>query len=83
MTQHHDHKALPEEFLRRLTHCLQEEEIDVYVLNLYYRNSEDMKYFHEKDRERVQRIFDILIQDTKSHAELLKLIIDMGNHKNG
>ena len=73
-----DKHLLPRTFIDKIALCLQEEDVDVYVLNLYYRNSEDLDYFDVKDRKRVKRIFDILIRDTKSHMELLKLIVDMG-----
>ena len=70
---------LPDEFVRKIAHSLQEEEVDIFVLNLYYRNSTDLEYFDPKDRKRIQKIFDILINDTQHHAELLKLIVEMGN----
>lgn len=66
------------DFIKKIAHSLQEEEVDIYVLNLYYRNSEDMKFFSEKDRKRVIKIFDILMSDTKRHAELLKLMVEIG-----
>ncbi len=72
-------KVLSYDFIKKIAHSLQEEEIDVYVLNLYYRGSEDLNYFAKKDREKVKQIFNILIEDTKHHAELLKLIVELGN----
>ncbi len=68
-------------FFKKIAQSLQEEEIDVYVMNLYYRNRDDIKFFSEKDRKRVQEIFDILIADTKRHAELLQLIVELGGSK--
>ena len=53
---------------------LQEEELDLYVLTMHYRNDGDLNYFPEADRRRIKSILDILIQDTKRHAELLKKI---------
>ncbi|MGH7198131.1 MAG: hypothetical protein ACREH5_05280 [Candidatus Omnitrophota bacterium] len=70
---------LPDEFVRKIAHSLQEEEMDIFVLTLYYRNSSDLLFFSPEDRERVRRIFDILIKDTEHHAELLKLIVEMGS----
>lgn len=72
-------KVFSYDFIKKIAHSLQEEEIDVYVLNLYFRGSEDLNYFAEKDRERIKQIFNILIEDTKHHAELLKLIVELGS----
>ena len=71
--------SFSDDFFRKVAKSLQEEEIDVYVLNLYYRNREDIRFFNEKDRKRVQQIFDVLIEDTKRHAELLQLIVELGS----
>jgi len=71
---------LPDDFINKIAHCLEEEEVDVYTLTLYSLNSSDVDYFNEKDREQVKRIFKILMDDTKHHAELLKLIVEMGGH---
>lgn len=69
---------LPNSFIKRIAQSLQEEEVDVYLLNLYYLDSEDLNYFGAKDRARIQSIFRVLIEDTQHHAELLKLIVEMG-----
>lgn len=69
--------ALPQHFIRKIVRCLEEEEVDVYTLTLYSMNANDMSYFNEKDREHVKRIFKVLMEDTKRHAELLKLIVEM------
>ena len=72
-------EGLSYDFIKKLARSLQEEEIDVYLLNLYYRDSEDLDYFAEKDRDKIKRIFNILIEDTRHHAELLKLIVELGS----
>ncbi len=69
---------LSDDFIRKIAHSLEEEEVDIYTMVLYSLNSDDMDYFNEKDRERVKRIFKILMEDTKHHAALLKLIVEMG-----
>jgi hypothetical protein len=69
---------LTDDFVNKIAHSLHEEEVDIFVLTLYYRNSSDLLYFNEEDRKRVRQIFDILIHDTEQHAELLKLIVEMG-----
>ena len=57
---------LPDDFIQKIAHALQEEEVDVYTLVLHSLNSDDLNYFNEADRERVKRIFKILfgIQST-------------------
>ncbi len=69
---------LPDDFIKRIAHSLEEEEVDIYTMTLYSLNSDDMNYFGEKDKEQVKRIFKILMEDTKHHAALLKLIVEMG-----
>ena len=71
--------GLSYEFIQKIAHALEEEEVDVYTLALYSLNSDDIDYFTEADRERVKRIFKILIEDTKHHTQLLKLIVEMGS----
>ena len=70
--------VLTHDFLLKISQMMQEEEIDVYTLSLYCMNSADLEYFNEADRARVAAIFKILSEDTKRHAELLKLITEMG-----
>lgn len=69
---------LPDDFIRKLARCLEEEEEDIYTLSLYGPNSAELDYFKEKDRGRIQKIFKILKQDTRRHAELLRLIVELG-----
>ena len=71
--------SLSYDFIQKIAHALEEEEVDVYTLALYSLNSDDLNYFNEKDRERVKRIFKILAEDTKHHADLLRLIVEMGS----
>jgi hypothetical protein len=68
---------LSKEFTHKLARMLNDEEVDLYVLSLHYRNNEDLNYFSEEDQKRVKSIFDILIKDTKHHAELLELIVEL------
>jgi len=70
---------LPDEFVRKIAHSLQEEEVDIFVLTLYYRNGSDLLFFNSEDRDRIRRIFDTLIKDTEHHMELLKLIVELGS----
>ena len=71
--------GLSYDFMQKIARALQEEEVDVYTLSLYSINSDDLNYFSEPDREKVRRIFKVLIEDTNHHAELLKLIIELGS----
>ena len=71
--------GLSYDFMKKIARSLQEEEIDVYTLALYSLSTDDLNYFSEVDQEKIKRIFKILIGDTKHHAELLKLIVDLGS----
>ncbi len=71
---------LPDDFIKKIAHSLEEEEVDIFTMTLYCMSSDDMNYFNEKDKEQVKRIFKVLMDDTKHHAELLKLIVEMGDH---
>lgn len=71
---------LPDDFIKKIARALQEEEEDIYIMTLYGMSSEDLDYFNEKDKEQVKRIFKILMDDTKRHAGLLKLIVEMGSN---
>lgn len=70
---------IPNDFARKLARCLEEEETDIYVMSIYSADCDDMMYFEEKDRERVRAIFKILTEDTRRHAELLRLIVDLAS----
>ena len=48
-------------------------------MTLYFMNRDDLSYFSEPDREKVENVFKILVEDTKHHAELLKLIVDLAS----
>ncbi len=70
---------LPDVFMKKVAHSLEEEEVDIFTMTLYSMSSDDMNFFSEADRERVKRIFNILMDDTKHHMELLKLIVEIGS----
>ena len=70
--------AFSESVKAKIIQILDEEETDLYVLSLYYRNDGDLNYFSEQDRSRIKVILDTLIQDTEKHAGRLKAIIDSG-----
>lgn len=71
---------LPDDFVKKIARALEEEEVDVYTLMLYSLSSDDVSFFSEEDREQVKKIFKILIEDTKHHAALLKLIVELGEY---
>ncbi len=70
--------VLPVPFVEKIAKSLQDEEVDVYLLSLYSLNSKDLEFFSPKDRQRIKKIFNVLLKDTKRHAEILKLIINLG-----
>lgn len=69
---------LSEDLVRKIAHMLEEEEMDIYVLTLYFLNSKDMEYFDKKSAARIRQILKVLIEDTHRHAELLKLVVELG-----
>ncbi len=60
----------------QLSRLLQEEEMDLFLLTLHYRNDGDLNFFPPSDRKRVKKILDLLIHDTEEHSELLKSILE-------
>ena len=70
--------AFPSSFFSKILHLLDEEEMDIYTMSLYRMDRQDMEFFKEEDRQRVEKIFDILQDDTKRHMDLLKLIVELG-----
>jgi hypothetical protein len=69
--------ALSKSLRAQLAKMLQEEELDLYVLTMHYRNDGDLNYFPDAERMRIRSILDVLIRDTQHHAELLKKIADL------
>ena len=55
---------------------LQEEEMDLFLLTLHYRNDGDLNFFPHEDRKRVRKILGVLIQDTQRHSDLIKSILE-------
>jgi len=72
-------QRLSDDFVRKIAKSLSEEEIDLYILTLHYKNQEDMKYFNAEDQKRIRAIFDVLIKDTKRHAKTLELIVELAS----
>lgn len=71
--------TLPPGLLQEIAKALEEEEMDVYTLTLYSMSRDDMNFFSEEARKKVLAIFQTLIRDTREHAELLRLIVEMGS----
>ncbi len=61
----------------KLEQLLQEEETDLYILTLHYRNDGDLNFFPEADRKQVKKILDVLIQDTQRHSKIIQSIIEL------
>lgn len=59
----------------KLALLLQEEEMDLYILTLHYRNDGDLSFFPHADRKKVKEILDHLIQDTQKHSEIIKSML--------
>lgn len=69
---------LTKSFKDKLIWLLREEEVDLYVLTMHYLNDGELAFFEGADRSRVKHIFNILIQDTKEHARILKSLLESG-----
>ena len=63
----------------KLSRLLQEEEMDLFLLTLHYRNDGDLSFFPHEDRKRVRKILDVLIQDTQKHSDLIKSMLATEN----
>ena len=74
---------VPETFTEKLVQTLNDEETDLYVLTLHYRNKGDLEYFTPQDQEKIRKIFDVLIKDTKHHSELLERTAEMAEKPYG
>lgn len=68
--------ALSQSVKDKLAKLLQEEETDLYILTLHYRNDGDLNFFGEADRKRVRKILDTLINDTQKHSDIIKSLIE-------
>ena len=68
---------LPRRFKEKLLRALQDEESDLFILTMHYRNDGDLNYFNEIDRRRVKTALDILIGDTERHSKMLKALLDL------
>ena len=69
------------DFLRKIAQSLEEEEKDIFIMSLYCTNTDDLLYFNERDRKKVKDIFKVLMEDTKRHADLLRLIVELMSPK--
>lgn len=63
-------------FKEKILASLDEEEVDLYVLTMYYQDHEDLNFFGAADQKRVKEIFGVLIQNTKKHRDILERILD-------
>lgn len=71
----------PQNFSDRIISCLNDEEVDLYVLTMHYQNNGDLGYFAASDQKRIREIFSVLIRDTHKHRELLERILDLERGK--
>ncbi len=72
-----------DELLFELAKAEDEEEIDLYLLNLHQKNEGDFQCFTKQEKELVQRLLAFLIQDTIQHRKLLtKIIKEVENIRN-
>ena len=65
-----------EELLFELYKGEDEEEADLYLMQLHLRNQLDLEFFPPEDRKRVKELLAQLIHDTTKHRELLDLVVE-------
>lgn len=75
-----------EEIIRKLLAEIEEEDIGISLLTTFYQNKDELDFFRDFDRERVQKILRALSEDSKRHKELLeKAVAELAgrnNHEN-
>ncbi len=80
-------KKKREEIIRKLLAEIEEEDIGISLLTTFYQNKDELAFFRDFDRERVQKILQVLSDDSKRHKELLeKAVTELAgrnNHENG
>lgn len=62
------------EFIDKVINYYDEEGMEYFVLNMHRQSKKDMKFFSVKTRKKIEQIYDILIKDTKKHANFLENI---------
>ena len=60
-----------EELLCELSKAEDDEEADLYYLELLLKDEADLEFFLEAERKEIERLLAILIEDTKKHHSLL------------
>ncbi len=64
-----------DEFLFELAKAEDEEEIDLYLLDLHRKNERDFQCFTPQEKKLVQKLLTFLIRDTIRHQKLLAEIV--------
>ena len=71
-----EEESLLEAFIEEALNAYNEEDREYFVLSMH-RNHQDITFFAKEDQKRVLDIFDILIKDTKKHAELVEHVVKL------
>ena len=64
-----------DKLLYELSKAEDEEELELYVLELHQRNEEDLKYFSTEERKKIEELLTVLIRGSRKHKELLGRIV--------
>lgn len=69
-------ESQPDRFLQEISRAEEEEESDLFLLNLHLRNEIDLGFFSKTEEKKVKRLLAILIQDTVKHQDQLRQVQD-------
>lgn len=64
------------EILKKLIRGMEEEDIGISLLTTFYQVAGELQFFQESDRLRVQRILQILAEDSTRHKQILSSVIE-------
>jgi len=65
-----------DDLLHTLYKAEEEEEADIYLLDLYLHNSDDLTFFSMAEQEKIEGLMGRLKEDTLKHSRLLKEVIN-------
>ena len=66
-----DRRAVQEE----LIHEIEEEDIGISLLSIFYQNNAELCFFKSEDREKILKILRVLSEDSRRHKEILERLI--------
>lgn len=64
-----------DELIFELSKAEEEEEIGLYLLRLHYDNEVDLRFFTQREKDKIKKLLGILMNDTARHRELLTSVM--------